>query len=157
EGEVKPKLSAAGFPQITFRPGYHNYGQTPAWVLQVDTVVCEEPLPPKPRYEIGKQIVISDSARPNGEEIPFSGPVVIEMRASTLRYYGRFPYVDMLGTRRHSSFVYRLRNNGGHEPIHIAGTSTARKSASRRHSPESKSPISSCRFVSFGYGDDKKA
>lgn len=112
-----PALGPKGFPQIGFQPGYRNYGQTPAWVLDVVTVFCPEPLPERPNYQSGTRFIISDSARPDGENVPFSSPVVVEMTTPTLMYYGRFRYIDMLGNRRHSGFVYRLLDNGGHERI----------------------------------------
>ena len=113
---AQPTLSEDGFPQIAFKPGYRNFGQTPAWILEVYTVFCQE-LPARPDYKSGKHYLISNSLPPDPDDYRNFDFIIMEMKTPTLMYYGRIYYRDMLGQKRHSSFVYRLRNDGGHERI----------------------------------------
>jgi hypothetical protein len=115
-GAIRPVPGKNGFPQIAFEPGYRNFGQTPAWVLEVYAVFCQE-LPERPDYESGRKYTISDSLPPDSSDYRKFDAIEIEMTTPTLMYYGRIYYRDMLGKNRHSSFVYRLRDDGDHDRI----------------------------------------
>jgi len=110
-----------GFPVLVLTPGYHNYGATPAWVIDLTYVLCAESLPDVPDYASGRTLIISDSSAPDGNvrNIPNS-PIFIEIPTETIMIYGRFRYLDALRQERYSGFIYRLRDDGKHDRVHDA-------------------------------------
>ncbi len=106
-------------PEIWVLPDYHNDGLTPAYVELLLLATCREAeLPRRASYRHARRIIISDPTPPDKVKYrPQIEPLHIDMREDNLMFYGRYFYRDMIGRRRYSSFIYRLRTNGNAERV----------------------------------------
>jgi len=107
-----------GRPIVFCNPGFHNYGQTPAFVRYLQWGFCSDPPPAKPNWSTCTKSPINDWIDTSGKMRPALVQPRHELMATgTIIFYGRLVYSDVLKRERHSGFIYRWHGDGGHERL----------------------------------------
>jgi len=106
-----------GGPIAYCEPGFHNYGQTPAFVSYLDWAFCSDPPPAKPNWDACTRTAINDWADTSQELRPIPVQPIYEMTKATVIFYGRLVYIDVLKRQRYCGFIYRWHINGTHERL----------------------------------------
>jgi hypothetical protein len=106
-----------GGPIAYCNPGFHNYGQTPAFVSYLDWAFCPDPPPTEPKWFACTRTKINDWVGTSQEQKPVQEQPIYEMTKDTVIFYGRLVYIDVLKREHYSGFIYRWKIDGTHERL----------------------------------------
>ena len=106
-----------GRPIVFCNPGYHNYGQTPAFARYLQWGFCSDPPTADPNWSACTKTTISDWIDTSESVRPVPARPSHEMTEATVIFYGRLAYFDVFKRQRYSGFIYRWRIDGTHERL----------------------------------------
>src|SRR5262249_4292339 len=93
-----------GRPIVFCNPGFHNYGQTPAFARYLQWGFCSDPPPAKPNWSACTKSPINDWIDTSEKMRPVLVQPSHEMTEATVIFYGRLAYFDVFKRRRYSGF-----------------------------------------------------